>query len=159
MHRCPSVLSVWLLLLGLLGMAGCASSSDATGSTPTTVPVTGSDWVVRDWYEGGFVWYEDGFVASDPRLTGTLLVGLWNGDAAESPKPNVVRGLHTLTNEGGTWYGTFTGRMTGYGYTLDALLLGAGDYDGLQFRMHEEGDGLEFEFSGTIEQVSEPGSE
>lgn len=93
-------------------------------------------------------------VASDLRLTGTAVV--------TTPLPIVnldaIPETFVLSNDGGTWEGHVIGTVNEDGTgTIDGVLLGTGDHEGLQYRLHGEGvagdTGATVAVSGILESI------
>ena len=69
------------------------------------------------------------------------------------------RGTTVLTNEGGTWEGTFSGTSTWsttnpeHVHDMDFVFVGTGDYDGLQFVATMEGTDYPWNVAGQIEPI------
>ena len=69
------------------------------------------------------------------------------------------RGTTVLTNEGGTWEGTFSGTSTwsttnpAHVHDMDFVFVGTGDYDGLQFVATMEGTDYPWNVAGQIEPI------
>lgn len=69
------------------------------------------------------------------------------------------RGTSLLTNDGGTWEGTFSGTSTwsttdpAHVHDMDFVFVGTGDYDGLQFVATMEGTDYPWNVTGQIEPI------
>jgi hypothetical protein len=136
---------VSILWFGLRDSDG--ADTEVTFVLPDAVLVSdplGLQWKFWDWYQAEII-------ASDPRVSGSSLTGLL-GDA------EFEKGIFEITNDGGMWRGMFTGIYDSATstYYAEALLLGTGDYEGLHFRVHWAGDGIDFTGSGTIEPIAWP---
>jgi hypothetical protein len=66
-------------------------------------------------------------------------------------------GTSLVTNDGGTWEGTFTGTTTwstaepDHLHHMDLVFIGTGDYDGLRFVAEMDGYGYPWDVTGHIE--------
>ncbi len=69
------------------------------------------------------------------------------------------RGTTVLTNDGGTWEGTFSGTSTwsttnpSHVHDLDFVFVGTGEYEGLQFVATMEGTDYPWNVTGQIEPI------
>ena len=88
---------------------------------------------------------------SDPRVSGTVEVEAF---LEQRPPGTEMSGSFVLTNDGGTWRGDWTGEIDSDSFHIvDGVLLGEGDYDGLQYDTHWEGTIYPWDVTGTIEPV------
>ena len=119
-------------------------------NTPDPVAVTGSEVCTQTSALGGVLWYECQETTSDERVSGTAVVSV----QLEHEPPTPMHGTFELTNEGGTWRGDWVGEITAdSNHIMDAVLVGTGDYDGLQYRVRWEGVSEPLAISGTIEPI------
>ncbi len=164
-----------LVFAGALALAGCTGGGTSAaevrvptvGVTVPTVEVTGtaslaqtrdgacsgdplprSGWECTTLRASGYSTVES---STDPRVDGHGEVVV-NCDFTEVATAGdgwkVVGqcwGPDTLTNEGGTWEGTFTGTTVwssdapNHLHTMDMTYRGTGDYEGLQYAAHASG--------------------
>jgi hypothetical protein len=88
---------------------------------------------------------------SDPRVSGDGIIDLekWDRTTGE------LVGMHELANDGGSWVGPFTGVDDDATEAwAEAVLIGSGGYDGLQYRYRIEfgpSETSEHLMTGTIE--------
>lgn len=102
--------------------------------------------------------YDCDYTLSDERVSGSgpavMRIDMSvNGDT----RVGQISGTVAISNEGGTWEGTFSGATTwtpgeAHVHVMDAVYLGSGDYEGLRFVMTNEGvDPSDFATTGRIE--------
>ena len=69
----------------------------------------------------------------------------------EQTPPTPMSGTLELVNDGGTWVGDWTGEITASkNHIIDAVLVGTGEYEGLEYEVHWEGVGDPWTVVGTI---------
>lgn len=90
---------------------------------------------------------------SDPRVSGESVINLENWDQTTGE----LVGTHELVNDGGSWKGSFAGIDDGADEAwAEAVLIGAGGYEGLQYRYRIEfgaSETSDHQVTGTIESV------
>ena len=97
--------------------------------------------------DGSFAFYECEDKTSDPRVSGVgdLTVVMLN------EPPTGMFGNFELVNDGGTWVGDWTGEITqSQNHIMDAVLVGTGEYEGLEYEEHWEGVDQPLTITGTI---------
>ena len=124
-----------------------ASCSEANAGPVT---VTGTEECVPTSEEDGVEWYECQETTSDERTSGTAMVSV----RMEQAPPTPMEGTFALTNDNGAWDGDWIGEITPEGnHIMEAVLIGSGDYEGLQYRVRWEGVSEPLTITGTIEPV------
>ncbi len=120
-----------ILVIGTaLLVASCASAE------VEPVAVTGTEVCTPTGDEGDVQWYECQDTTSDERVSGALVVSVH----LEHDPPTPMDGTIALTNDGGSWEGDWVGEITsGSNHIMEAVLIGTGGYEGLQYRVRWEG--------------------
>lgn len=128
-----------------------------TTSEPVSVPVTSTDTCGLPIESGDLLMQTCEVVASDARVAGTALVT----NSLPIVNLDAINMTYELKNDGGSWEGTVTGTLNeadGSG-TVEGVLQGSGDYEGLRYRFNGEaatGDsGAIVATTGTIESIPE----
>lgn len=134
-----------LLALVAVAAAGC-------GDDVETVEVVGTVTCTRVEFRSELdVSYRCEGETSDPRVSGTAEVAVI---FEQRPPGTEMWGSFVLTNDGGTWRGDWTGEIDSESFhVVDGVLLGEGDYDGLQYDTRWEGVIYPWDVTGTIEPV------
>lgn len=133
-------------LILAIGMALPVASCSSTEVEP--VAVTGTEVCTQTADEGDVLWYECHDSTSDERVSGTLVVSV----RQEQEPPTPMDGTVALTNDGGSWQGDWAGEITsGSNHIMEGVLIGSGDYEGLQYRVRWEGVTEPLAITGTIE--------
>jgi len=170
MRRISLIIAVsTVILFGTLAAAHSGAGQTATPPASVATPIThGPTTLVTGTIEGfslsigtptvnadGSVSYRNGrasyrLISNDPRVTGSV-TGTWQADTwGSADNGSLVQwGTDVLTNNGGTWEGTFTGIYTSE--TADMIswwFVGTGAYDGLTFYLLMTD--LEGEWTGLI---------
>ena len=111
------------------------------------VEVTGSEVCTQIASDGLTRSYECVDQTSDPRVSRTANVtGL-----LEHTPPTPMSGTIELVNEGGTWIGDWSGEITSArNHIFDAVLVGTGEYEGLEYEVRWEGMDYPWTITGTI---------
>lgn len=121
-------------------------------SEPAAVAVTGTETCVFEGpAAGGAIEFRCEETASDPRAAGEGIVILTFDQGS-----GAMSGTFEIVNDDGTWTGPFSGFDNATDQYVDAQMVGTGEYEGLQYRMHvefaEEEGGIA-DVTGTIEPV------
>jgi hypothetical protein len=91
--------------------------------------------------------YECEDQTSDSRVSGTAAVTV----VMEQAPPTAMSGIIELVNDGGTWVGDWTGEITpSNNHIANAVLVGTGEYEGLEYDAHWEGGDYPLTITGTI---------
>ena len=143
---------VHLLGVGILVIVvGCSSTdSDSPTSVAESVAVSGTEHSCAKVSDDGLLSeYECTYTMSDERVTGTAHI---TARLDEFPPPTGMDGTFVLANDRGSWSGDWAGEITADDiHIIDGLYLGAGDFEGLQYRQHIEGVSHPMTTTGTIE--------
>ena len=134
---------IWLLVALLLVVTACSDSA------ADPVEVTGTE-VCRQINVFGFtgIGYMCEDETSDPRVSGVAIATVV---VMENEPPTAMSGIFELENDGGTWIGDWTGEITqSQVHILDAVLVGTGEYEGLEYEVHWEGVDYPLTITGTI---------
>ena len=126
----------------------------ACGSEGESVAVSGSASCIEIASEGEERnRYECVETIDDQRVSGTSTVIVTEVDSSVSPA--AMEGSATVTNDGGSWSGDWSGVIEDDGtHVAEGVLAGSGDYDGLQYRVRWVFATLsDVEASGTVEPV------
>lgn len=139
-----------ITLLGLCllwGVIGCS-----TGQEP--VAVSGTELCTEvDRVGDELNRYECVEDLDDGRVSGDAVVTVAEVDGSSSPTE--MTGTLVIENDGGRWAGEWTGIIEGSGlHVVDGVLVGSGDYEGLQFTGRWEFVDWPATVTGTIESTS-----
>jgi hypothetical protein len=135
-----------LMTLLTLSLVACG----AAGEVEST-PVTGTETCQQLSDQSTLLTYECQDTTSDERVSGTLLLSV---RLESSSFPTAMDGDVEITNDVGTWQGSWTGEITAAGnHIAEGVLRGAGGYEGLQYRARWEGVDYPWTVTGTIETV------
>jgi hypothetical protein len=83
--------------------------------------------------------------------------GVCSHDHPQESNDDSPDGTSVITNDGGTWQGTFTGTTTrsetepAHVHHLDLVFIGTGDYDGLRFVAEMDGTDYPWDVTGQVE--------
>ena len=133
--------SIWPVFA--LVMVATACSNGATDP----VEVTGTTVCTQIASDGLKFTYNCEDQTSDPRVSGAWFATV----IYKHLPPTPMSGTLELVNEGGTWIGDWTGEITSTGnHIVDAVLVGTGEYEGLEYEMHWEGVEYPWTITGTI---------
>jgi len=97
----------------------------------------------------------DGMVASyecvdetsDARVSGTAVTTV----VLEHAPPTKMSRTFALSNDGGSWVGEWTGEITAdRNHIMEAVLVSAGGYEGLEYEVRWEGRSMLYTIAGTI---------
>ena len=136
---------VIVLVLALFLVVVSCGDAD---SEPVTVTVT--EVCTQTSEEDGVLWYECQETTSDERTSGTAVVSV----RLDQEPPTPMDGTLALTNDNGAWEGDWVGEITpDSNHIMEAVLIGRGDYEGLQFRVRWEGVTEPLTITGTIEPI------
>jgi hypothetical protein len=139
---------VTLLVVCLLWGVGCSGGQEpvAVSGTERCTPASPSgDELER---------YECIEELDDARVSGEAVVSLHELDPP-SVSPRSMVGAIVIENEGGSWTGDWTGVIEGGGlHVVNGVLVGSGDYEGLQFSGRWEWVDWPGTVTGTIEPTS-----
>ena len=132
---------IWLLFALLLIVAACSDSA------ADPVEVTGSEVCRQITSDGLSASYECEDKTSDPRVSGVATVTV----VLEQPAPLAMFGTFELANDQGTWVGDWTGEVTQTSnHIMDAVLVGTGECEGLEYDARWEGVDYPLTITGTI---------
>lgn len=183
MRRSPrrSTLAIAALLVwAALPLTACSDDADTPADSPDSTEVvevsgSGQGAKTRDGDMRGKAMRKAGLPGSemrgavytyslemsDPRVSGEQVT---TADCDYTEQGDTVlgdcQGTVVITNDGGTWDGTFTGTTTWSTtepepvYDIDATYLGTGEYAGLRFVAQAEGTDTTCSMTGRIEPVS-----
>ena len=133
----PVLVSIALLLVA----TACSDSA------PDPVEITGTEMCRQTAADGLSASYDCDERTSDPRVSGVATATL----VMEQEPPTAMSGTFELANDGGTWVGDWTGEITqSHNHIIDAVLVGTGEYEGLEYDVHWEGMDQPFSITGTI---------
>ncbi len=131
-----------LVLASLLLVVAACSDSAAD-----PVEVTGTEVCRQIASDGLSASYECEDTTSDFRVSGVATVTV----VMEQEPPTPMSGSFELVNDQGTWVGDWTGEITqSQNHIFDGVLVGTGEYDGLEYDAHWEGVDYPFTITGTI---------
>ena len=72
----------------------------------------------------------------------------------EQEPPTPMDGTIASTNDDGTWEGNWVGQITSdSNHIMEGVLIGSGNYEGLQYRVRWEGVTEPLTITGTIEPI------
>lgn len=132
--------TIWPAIVLVMTFTACSDGA------ADPVEVTGTE-VCTEITSGLTVSAECEDQTSDPRVSGTATV---TGVLEQAP-PTPMSGTYELVNEGGTWTGDWSGEITSTGnHIIDAVLVGTGEYEGLEYEVHWEGVDYPWTITGTI---------
>jgi hypothetical protein len=152
-------------LAAVLVMATAVGAAEAEMPPGVAVEVTGTSTLIAE-EASGTTSLEDGVArqrgavlitneeSSDPRVSGRGTIML-NVDAFTDPEGNLgtvqVRyGTMRIENEGGSWEGSFAGRLSNGRFIQTYWLRGDGEYEGLTYVVTAGGDGPVWVSEGLI---------
>jgi hypothetical protein len=134
-----------ILAIGTTLLVASCGSAEAE-----SVAVTGTEVCTQTADEGDVLWYDCQDTTSDERVSGDGVMSV----RLEREPPTPMAGTFALTNDGGTWKGDWAGEITSdSNHIAEAVLIGSGDYLGLQYRVRWEGVTEPLTITGTIEPV------
>ena len=158
--RMTTTIAMVVALPALLLAAACGGSDDevveVTGTTSCVDVVdgvgTGEGMSFRD------AVYECTMDVTDEQLVGVAET-INSCDFTEDGGVTVGEcdGTSMITNEGGTWEGTFTGTTTwsetepAHVHHVELVFIGTGDYDGLRFVAEMDGTNYPWAVTGQVE--------
>ena len=158
--RMTTTIAIMVAVPALLFAAACGGSDDqvveVTGTSSCVDVVdgvrTGEGMSFRD------AVYECTMDVTDERLLG-ITETVNSCDFSEDGETTLgeCNGTSLVTNDGGTWEGTFTGTTTwsttepDHLHHMDLVFIGTGDYDGLRFVAEMDGYGYPWDVTGYIE--------
>lgn len=141
-----------LVVLSLLGVS-CGGAPSSSPASAAPVAVTGTETCEKIDANGSLeVWYTCVDSTSDARVSGTADVYVL---LEEPTLPTAMSGTFKLANDNGSWEGNWSGDLTAESnHVMSAVLVGSGDYEGLQYRVRWEGAEEPLTITGTIEPAS-----
>jgi len=156
--RLTMVMAATAMLPAACGGDDAAEIVEVTGTSSCIDVIDGTGTGVGNSFRDAE--YECTMVVSDARLLGKSSVV----NSCDLPEVDGVTlgecwGTAELTNDGGTWEGTFTGTTTWSGnnpahaHDMDFVYVGTGDYEGLQFVATMEGTNYPWNVTGQIEPI------
>ena len=140
--------------------SACAGSADqtveVTGTTSCVDVVDGTD--TGDGMNFRDAVYECTMDLTDERLLGVTET-VNSCDFSEDGETTLgeCHGTSVVTNDGGTWEGTFTGTTTwstaapAHVHHFDLVFIGTGDYEGLEFLAEMDGTDYPWDVTGQVE--------
>lgn len=159
-NRMTTTLAMLVALPALLLAAACGGSDDevveVTGTTSCVDVVdgvsTGEGANFRD------AVYECTMDLTDERIEGVTET-VNSCDFTEDGEVTLgeCEGSSVITNDGGTWEGTFTGTTTwsetepAHVHHIELVFIGTGDYDGLRFVAEMDGTNYPWAVTGQVE--------